>query len=145
MPLGSEPSSELSPKLTSVTGRPVLKCVIPESSQPCVQRFEAREEAFKRNLVAVAHDKVVLHIEGGQGLAERGIERIDLFAEVRRLILGFAEGVSGQHIQAFAGVAQGDLQSVVIGVADGGLIGIAAEIRSQRPSRAVDRPVPGTP
>ena len=34
-------------------------------------------------------------------------------------------------------MAQGDLQRIVIRVTDGGLIGIATKIRSQRASRAV--------
>jgi hypothetical protein len=33
--------------LTSVTGRPELKCVIPGTSHPCVQRFETRKRLSK--------------------------------------------------------------------------------------------------
>ena len=43
MPLGLVPSSELSVLLSRVTGRPVEKCVMPEISQPFVQRLEARK------------------------------------------------------------------------------------------------------
>src|SRR5208282_1982826 len=85
------------------------------------------KELFERELVVVAADEIVFYIEGRERFAERGIERIDLFAEVRRLVLGLAEGVTGQNGEAFCRVAQRDLQRVVIGVSDGRLIGVAAE------------------
>src|SRR5271163_534940 len=89
-------------------------------------------------LIVVAHDEVVFHIKRGQRFAERGIERIYGFAQVRSLVLRFAEGVSGEHGEASGGVAQSDLQCVVVRVADGGLIGIAAEVRAERAASAVE-------
>ena len=49
-----------------------------------------------------------------------------------------AVGIRRQQLQRSAGVPQSNLQRVVIGVADGGLERIAAEIRTQRPSGPVD-------
>ncbi len=90
------------------------------------------EQMFEGKLVGVAHYEVVLYVEGGQSAAERGIDWVHFFAHVRRLIDGFAEGVAGEQLQALAGVAEAEFQRVVVGIADRGLIGIAAEIRAQR-------------
>src|ERR1700735_1599614 len=94
------------------------------------------EELFERKLVVVAHHEVVFYIEGRKRFAERGIKWVDGFAEVRRLFRRFAESVPGEHGEASAGVAQSDLQRVVIGISDGRLISIAAKIRAKRPGRA---------
>src|SRR5271170_3116163 len=94
------------------------------------------KELFERKLVVVADDEIVFHIEGGERFTKSGIERVDGFAEVRRLVLRFAEGVTGEDGEAPGAVAQSDLQRVVIGVADGGLVGVAAEVRAQWSARA---------
>jgi hypothetical protein len=79
-------------------------------------------------LIAVTHHEIVLHIKGGQRFAERRLERIHLFADVGRLILGFAKRVCRQHIQPLAVMAQRDLQRIVVGIAHGGLVGVASEV-----------------
>src|SRR5580693_3201776 len=96
------------------------------------------EELSKGKLVVVADDEIVFHVKRRERFAKRGIERIDGFAEVGRLVLGFAEGVAGEHGEAPGGVAQSDLERVVTGVAGRRLIGVAAEIRAERPARAVE-------
>ena len=88
----------------------MLKWVIPEISQPCVQRFEASEKAFEGNLVVVADDEVLPDVKGRQGIAEGGIDRIDLFAQIGRLVQRLAVGVSGRQFQPSAGMAQAELQ-----------------------------------
>ena len=47
MPLPYEPSKEVSIGLTRVTGKPVLKRVIPETDHPAVQRLLARNKLSK--------------------------------------------------------------------------------------------------
>src|SRR5271170_4228679 len=79
----------------------------------------------------------MLHVKGGQSFTECRIEWINLFTDVRRLVLGLAKRVSSQYVQTMAGVAQDHLQSVVIGITDSRLVGIAAEVRSQWTARAV--------
>ena len=51
-------------------------------------------------------------------IAERGIEGIDLFADVRRLIQRLAVGVGGGELEPAAGVARAQFERVVVGVAD---------------------------
>src|SRR5580704_12819421 len=93
---------------------------------------------FERKQIVVADDEIVLHIERRERFAERRIQRIDGFAEIRRLILRLAEGVAAENREAAAGVAQRDLERVVIRIADGGLARVAAEIRTERAARAVE-------
>src|SRR5580704_7588119 len=93
---------------------------------------------FERKQIVVADDEIVLHVERRERFAERRIQRIDGFAEIRRLILRFAEGVAAENREAAAGVAQRDLERVVIRIADGGLTRVAAEIRTKRAARAVE-------
>src|SRR6202451_3486753 len=95
------------------------------------------EEAVEGKFVGIADDKVMLHVEGGERVAERGIGRIDFFAGVGGLVHGFAEGIAGEHLQASAGVAQAEFAGVVVGVADGGLVGVAAEVGAERSAGAV--------
>lgn len=45
IPFGIVPSKELSVLLKSVTGRPLVKRVIPEIDQPCVQRLSTWNRA----------------------------------------------------------------------------------------------------
>src|SRR3984957_19020227 len=96
------------------------------------------EEAIEGKFVGVADNEVMLYIESGECVAERGIDGIDFFADVGGLIHGFAEGIAGKHLQAAAGVAEAEFEGVVIGVADGGLIGIAAEVGAERSAGSVD-------
>ena len=112
----------------------MLKRVIPESSHPSVQRLVAWKKTLEGKLVAVAHDEVLRNIESRQGPAERGIERVHFFAQIGGLIQRLAVRICRQQLQRSAGVPQRDLQRVVVGVADGGLVRVASEIRPQRPS-----------
>ena len=41
----------------------MLKCVMPESSQPCVHAVGNAKQRFERKLIAVADDEIVLHIK----------------------------------------------------------------------------------
>jgi hypothetical protein len=115
--------------------------VIPESSHPSIQRFLAWKNRSNGELVAVADDEIVSNIERGQRPAQGRIQRIHLFAQTGGLIERFAERICGQQLQRSARVAECHLQGVVVGVADGGLQGIASKIWSQRPSGPVDHPV----
>jgi len=44
------------------------------------------EELIEGQLVLVADDEVVFHIESGEAVAQRRVEGIDLFADVGRLV-----------------------------------------------------------
>src|SRR5208282_3138518 len=98
------------------------------------------EKAFNGKLVVVTYDEVVLHVERRESSAKSGIDGIDLFPHVRRLVYGLAERVGGEELQTPAGVAQAHFERVVIRIANRGLVRVAAEIRPQRSARPVDRP-----
>ena len=100
------------------------------------------ETSGERNRVRVAHDEILLHVERRECFAKCGIEWIHCFADIGGLIFGFAVRVAGENVKAFAVVAQRDLQAVVTGIADGGLIRVATEVRAERPaSPLIDVPV----
>ena len=63
-PFGLVPISELSPLLIMVTGKPLAKRVMPESDQPLRQPV-GMEELIEGQLIVVADDEVVLHVERG--------------------------------------------------------------------------------
>ena len=44
------------------------------------------EKSIEGELVVVAHHEVLLHVEGGKSLAQRGIDRVDLFSKIGSLI-----------------------------------------------------------
>ncbi len=54
------------------------------------------------------------------------------------MILRFAEGVAAENGEVAAGVAQGDLERIVIRITDSGLARVAAEIRTERAACAVE-------
>src|ERR1700723_623457 len=88
-------------------------------------------------LVGVAHHKVFFHGERGKAIAEPGIDRVYFFAHIGRLIDRFAESVAGKQLQALTRVAKADLQSIVVGIANRGLVGIAAKIGAERSASPV--------
>ncbi len=96
------------------------------------------EELVEGQLILVAEDEVVLHVEGRERVAERRVEGVDLFADVGRLVQRFAVGVGGGELEAAAGVAGAEFERVVVGVADVGLQRVAAEVGSERAAGSVD-------
>ena len=84
---------------------------------------------IERELVFVTDDNIVLHIEGGEAIAERGIEGVDLLADVRGLVHRPAVGVGGRELEPPTGMAGAQLESIVIGGANRRLQRIAAKIR----------------
>lgn len=67
---------------------------------PAIRQPAGVKPPIEGKLVFVAHDKIMLHIERRQRIAERRVEGIDLFPDVRRLIHRFAEGIGGGKLQA---------------------------------------------
>ena len=82
MPFGLVPISELSPLLIMVMGKPLANRVIPERDQPLCQAI-GMTKLIEGQLILIAHDEIVFHIERGDAIAERGIEGIDFFPGVR--------------------------------------------------------------
>ena len=65
------------------------------------------------------------------------VERIHFFADIRRLVEGFAVGVGGGELEASAGVTGAELEGVVVGMSDIRLQRVAAEVGTERPAGAV--------
>src|SRR5579862_758057 len=88
-------------------------------------------------IVLEADDKVLRDIErrerarGGEIIGVTGI------GYARRLVNRLAPGVSGQEAQVRRGVTQRDLECIVVGVGDGGIVIVVPEVRSQPLTRSV--------
>ena len=108
--------------------------------RPAARQPVGMEELIEGQLIVVADDEVVLHIERRDGIAERRIEGVDLFADVRRLVQRLAVGVGGIELEPARGVARAEFERVVVGVADVRLEGVAAEVRSQLLACSIDHP-----
>src|SRR5579863_1999783 len=96
------------------------------------------KESFDWNFVVVADNEVVGDVERRQRVAEGGVDRIYFFSKIGRFVHRLAVGVSGGQFEPSAGVAQAEFESVVIRFADGRLIGVAAEVRTQGAAGSVD-------
>src|SRR5260370_2647513 len=93
---------------------------------------------FEWQVIAIACDKVVLDVEGRNGSGKSIVVRVDLLAEIRRLVDRLSVCIAAQNREAPAGALQRQLQRVVRRVAHGVEIDIAAEVVSERLARSVD-------
>ena len=130
------PSSELSSVSTRVTGSPVENLVMPLNLHPLTKPARSAKE-IEGQLVVVADDEVVPHVERGERMLAR-VEQIDLLAVSRTIVQRLGVGVAGEKFQAGDLLAHTHLQRVVAGLAAGDEVAIAGEVRPERPARAVD-------
>ena len=106
--------------------------------RPAACEAVCAQKSVKRQLVLIADDKVLLDVERGDRVAERRVERVDFFGGVGGLVERFAVGVGGGKLEPPAGVPRAEFERIVVGVADGGLLRIAAKVGPERTTRTVD-------
>src|SRR5580704_8464038 len=97
-------------------------------------------KAVEGQLKFIAENEVVFYVEGRQRIAECGIERVDLLADIGGLINRLAVGVGRGELEPAAGVAGAEFKGVIVRMADCRLQPITAETRPERPARSVHLP-----
>jgi len=85
-------------------------------------------EAIKRYCDGVAGDEVVLHVPSGDSAALASVDWVKLLAEIGALVDRLGVRVTEQELRSVAIVAQRGLERVVVGVGDGAVGGVFAEV-----------------
>src|SRR6185503_14074115 len=83
------------------------------------QDVAAAEESIERQISRVARDEIVAEVERRGRFRGRDVERVYLFAKVRRHIDGLAVRITDRHVSARAPVAQVELERVITRIAVG--------------------------
>ena len=96
------------------------------------------KEMSDRHLIVVADNEVVFEVEGRDAIERVEVVRVDLFLDVRGLIVGLRVGVACKESQRPGGAREGHFEAVVLRVAHVLVVGVGADLIGERTARPID-------